>query len=104
MRVRDPRIFEGWALQAAKENHNAKHMPVFVAQAIHPDCEQPTHVWAMAIGIQRERLALRTGERLPREIVGVYSATMDAAEAYLDRQISVWVQDLAYGSWDEWSK
>lgn len=100
MHVTNVDVWCGWALQCAKEGI-VKQMPAWVAKSIHPDCENPTHVWAMAVGIQNERLALRSGERLAREVMGTPAATMDAAEAYLDSQLNAWVMDLAYGSFGE---
>jgi hypothetical protein len=103
MTVSSTEVFEGWARLCATENNNLKEMPSWVSQAIHPDCERPTHTWAMLVGIQRERKALFCGERLPREVLGFPTASMDAAILYLERQSNFFAAALAWGSYDdEW--
>lgn len=96
MNIANLDIWTGWALCAASEN--MRQMPVWVAKAVHPDCDKPTHAWAMLVGLQRERIALRTGERLAKEVMGYPGATADQAEQYLDRQSMPWSMDLAWGS------
>lgn len=102
MKVSDPNLYEGWARLVAQE-HSKGLMPAWVAKSIHPDCERPTHVWAMLVGIQRERQALFDGERMPREVMGFPTATMDQAIGYLERQAQNFAAALAWGSSsDEW--
>lgn len=103
MRVTNRDVWEGWALCAAEEKQ--KQMPPYVAQAVHPDCDNPTFAWAMLVGLQREREALFTGERLPKEVVGVSTADLNTAAQYLEHQMVFWTNELAFGSYrEEWSE
>ena len=101
MTVSDLSVWEGWGRLAAQENWF--QMPVWVEKSVHPQCEQPSHTWAMLVGVQREREALFSGERLPREVMGFPTATMDQAVLYLDRLSQHFAQNLAWGTYsDEW--
>jgi hypothetical protein len=95
-----PEIWEGWAYCAAESGE--RQMPRYVAEAVHPDCDQPTYAWCMLVGLQRERMALRSGERLPREVVGQALASIEDAEKYIERQMYYWTCELAYGSVESW--
>jgi hypothetical protein len=91
-------VWAGWA-QCVAEDFDGYHMPPYVAQACHPDCDQPSHAWAMLVGLQRERQALFSGERLPKEVVGITDATMEQAIQYLEHQMIWWADELAFGSY-----
>ena len=94
-------VWIGWGVVGAKEN--MKQMPAWVAQSVHKECARPDHTWAMLVGVCREREALFSGERLPREVMGFPSATMDQATLYLERQAERLAQGLAWGDWsDKW--
>lgn len=103
MRCTDRDIWAGWAYCAV--DSNTRYMPIYAARACHPDCDDPMFSWSMLVGLQRERQALLTGERLPKEVVGLSSASMDQAIQYLEQQMNFWTDELAFGSYrDDWNK
>ena len=104
MRLTDREVWAGWAL-CALDHPQSRCMPPYVAQAVHPDCDEPSFAWAMLVGLQRERQALLNGERLPKEVCGVSTATTDQAIQYLENQMIYWTNELAFGSYRmDWDK
>lgn len=101
MKTSNVEVWLGWSIVSAAEN--VRVMPEWVAKAVHPDCERPTHTWAMLVGVQKEREALFAGERLPREVLGHPTATMEASILYLERQAHFFAAALAWGDFaDDW--
>lgn len=101
MSVTDIEVWLGWGRLAARESW--PKMPVWVEQAVSRGCEKPEHSWNMLVSISTEREALFTGERLPKEVLGISTSTIDQAALHLERQATHFAMSLAWGDYDdEW--